>query len=81
MGFQDCSKPNTVFRDSEIPSRKANGGVPKFPHTIVNRQHQLRMTITFPFELRFCTFLNSTESLLSVEFNRMKCSAKTWAEH
>ena len=28
-----------------------------------------------------CTFLDSTESSLSLQFNRMKCSAKTWAEH
>ena len=27
------------------------------------------------------SFLDSTESSLSLEFNKMKCSAKPWAEH
>ena len=35
----------------------------------------------FPFRTLICTFLDSTESSLSLKFNRMKCSAKTWAEH
>ena len=47
------SETEIVFRDSEIPSRMANGGVPKFPHALMNRPHQLQMTITFPSELRF----------------------------
>ena len=42
-----------VFRDYKIPSRMANGGVPKFPHTLVNRPRQLWTTITFSSELRF----------------------------
>ena len=48
MGFSDCSKLNIVFRDRKIPSIMENGGVPKFPHTLVNRPHQLRTVITFP---------------------------------
>ena len=79
MGFWDCPKPNIVFRDNKIPSRIANGGVSKFPHTLVNRLHQLRTEITFPSELRFA--LDSTESSLSLEFNRIEFLAKTWAEH
>ena len=47
------SKTNIVFRDSKIPSRMANGGVPKFPHTLVNWSCQLWITITFSSELRF----------------------------
>ena len=35
----------------------------------------------FPIRNPICTFLDSTESSLSLEFNRMKCSAKKWAEH
>ena len=27
------------------------------------------------------TFLDSTERFLSLKFNKLKCSAKTWAEH
>ena len=35
----------------------------------------------FPVRTLICTFLDSTEILLSLEFNRIKCLAKTWAEH
>ena len=40
-GFRDCPRLNTVFWDGKISSRMANGGVPKFPHTLVNQPHQL----------------------------------------
>ena len=53
IGFWDCPKQNIVFRDSKIPSRIANGGVPKFPHTLVNRPCKLWTTITLSSELRF----------------------------
>ena len=49
----DCLKQNIVFRDRKIPSRMTNGGVPKFPHTLVNRPRQLWTAITFSSELRF----------------------------
>ena len=35
----------------------------------------------FPVRTLICMFLNPTEISLSLEFNRIKCSAKTWAEH
>ena len=35
----------------------------------------------FPVQTPICTFLDSMESSLSLEFNRIKCSTKTWAEH
>ena len=35
----------------------------------------------FPVRTPICTFLDSKESSLSLEFSRMKCSAKSWAEH
>ena len=46
----------------------------------------------YPYELAVSTsddhnqtpilaFLDSTKSSLSLKFNKMKCSAKTWAEH
>ena len=53
IGFWDFPKHNIVFQDSKIPSRMENGGVPKFPHTLVNRPCQLLTTITFSSELRF----------------------------
>ena len=53
MGFRDFPRPNTMFWDGKIPSRMPNGGVPKFPHTLVNRPCQLWTAITFSSELRF----------------------------
>ena len=35
----------------------------------------------FPVRTPICMFLDSTKSSLSLEFNRIKCSAKTWAEN
>ena len=35
----------------------------------------------FLFQTPICTFFDSTERSFSLEFNRMKCSAKTWAKH
>ena len=34
----------------------------------------------FPIRTSICAFLDSTESSLSLEFNKMKCSTKTWAK-
>ena len=53
MGFRDYPKPNTVFQDGKIPSIMANGGVPKFPHTLANRPCQLQTVKTFSSEFRF----------------------------
>ena len=52
-GLRDCPRPNTMFWDGKIPSIMENGGVPKFPHTLVNRPRQLWTAITFSSELRF----------------------------
>ena len=35
----------------------------------------------FPVRNSICTFLDSKESSLSLQFNRMNCIAKTWVEH
>ena len=35
----------------------------------------------FPVRTPICMFLDSTESSLSLKFNRIKLSIKTWAEH
>ena len=32
----------------------------------------------FPVQTPICAFLDSTESSLSLKFNKMKCSAKMW---
>ena len=35
----------------------------------------------FPIRTPICTFLDSRENSLSLEFNRINFLAKTWAEH
>ena len=50
---EDTVRANYPFLDGKIPSRMANEGVPKFPHTLVNRPCQLWTAITFLSELRF----------------------------
>ena len=52
-GVLGLSETKIMFRESKIPSRMENGVVPKFPHTLVNRPHQLRTAITFSSELGF----------------------------
>ena len=37
--------------------------------------------LNFPIRTPICTLLDSTETLLSLEFNRIKFSAKTFAKH
>ena len=34
----------------------------------------------FPVQTSICAFVDSTEILLSLEFNNMKCLSKMWAE-
>ena len=69
-----------MFRDDKIPSIMANGGVPKFPHPCESAP-STSDGHNFLVRTLICSFLDSTESSLSIEFNKMKCSDKTWAEH
>ena len=53
--------------------------MPEFPH------HPCELVVptseghNFPVRTPICAFLDSTEILLSLEFNKMECSAKPWA--
>ena len=53
--------------------------MPKFPHhpcesaTLTSDDHN------FPIRTPICALLDSTESYLSLEFNKMKCLTKPWA--
>ena len=76
MRFRDCPRPNTVFWDGKIPSKMENGGVLKFPHTLVNRPRQLCKGHKFLVRTLIHAFLDSTESSLSLEFNKIKFSTK-----
>ena len=76
MGFWDCPKLNIVFQESKIPSKMANGGMSKFPHPLVNRSRQLLDDHNFLVQTLIRAFLDSTESSLSIEYNKIKFSAK-----
>ena len=54
--------------------------MPEFPHHPCESAAPTSDGHNFPVRTLICAFLDSTESLLSLEFNKMKFSAKTWAE-
>ena len=41
----DCPRSNTVLWDGKISSRMTNGGVPKFPHTLVLVHGMVRFSL------------------------------------
>ena len=65
-----------MFWDGKIPSRMANVGVPKFPHTLCESAASTLDGHNFLVRTLICAFLDSTESSLSLEFNKIKFSAK-----
>ena len=60
--------------------RMANGGMLEFSHHPCKSAMPTSDDHNFPVRTPICMFLDSTESSLSLEFNKMKCSAKPWAE-
>ena len=81
MRFRDCLKPNIVFLDSKNPEQNGKRGCAQiFAHSCESTS-STSDGHNFPVRTPIFTFLDSTKRLLSLEFNRMKCLAKTWAEH
>ena len=78
---KDCPKPNIVFRDSKNPEQNGKRGCAQIS------AHPCKLATSnsdghnFLVQTPICTFLDSTEGSLSLEFNRIKCSTKTWVEH
>ena len=66
--------------DGKIPSRMANGGVPKFPHNLFESAASTLDGHNFLVRTPIRAFLDSTESSSSLEFNKIKCSAKMYTE-
>ena len=52
-GVSGLSETEHCVLGWQNPKLNANGGVPKFPHTLVNRPCQLWTAITFSSKLRF----------------------------
>ena len=70
-----------MLRDGKISSIMANGGCTQIS------AHPCELTAStsdghnFLVRTQIRAFLDSTESSLSLEFNKIKYSAKKWAEH
>ena len=60
--------------------RMENGGMPEFLHHPCKSVALTSDGHNFPLRTPICAFLDSTESSLSLEFNKMKFLAKTWGE-
>ena len=54
--------------------------MPEFPHHLCESAAPTSNGHNFHVRTLICVFLDSTESSLSLEFNKMKCSAKPWVE-
>ena len=52
--------------------------MPEFPHYPCESAVSTSNDHNFPGRTLICLFLNSTESSLSLELNKMKFSVKTW---
>ena len=52
--------------------------MPEFPHHPYKSVALTSDDHNFPVQIPICAFLDSMESSLSLEFNKMKFSAKTW---
>ena len=81
MRFRDCSKPNIMFQDSKNLEQNGKRGSAQISAHPCESAASILDNHNFPVRTPICTFLDSTESSLSLEFNRIKCSAKKWAEH
>ena len=68
-----------MFHDGKIQSRMVNGAqISAHPcESAATTSDGHNFLIRTPIRV----FLDSTESSLSLEFNKIKCSAKPWAEN
>ena len=60
--------------------RMENRGMPEFQHYPCESAAPTSDDHNFPVRTPIQMFLDYTESSYGVEFNKMKCSAKTWAK-
>ena len=81
MGFQDYPRSNTMFQDGKIPSRMANGECTQISAQPCELAASTSNDHNFLIRTLIHAFLGFKESSLSLEFNKIKCLSKTWAEH
>ena len=79
--FQGVSGLSIVFRDNKNPEWNGKRGFAQISAYPYESAASTSDDHNFPVRTPICTFLDSTESSPSLKFNRMKCSAKTWAEN
>ena len=77
--FLGPSRPSTASRNSANLGKMENEGMPEFPHHPYESAGLTSDDHNFPVQTPICLFFDSTESSLSLEFNKMKFSAKPWA--
>ena len=78
--FPGPSRQRTASRKLANLGKMENRGIPEFSH------HPCKLVVptsdshNFPVRTPICAFLDSTESSLCLEYNKIKFSAKPWAE-
>ena len=70
-----------MFRDSKNPEQNGKQGCAQISSHPCESAASTSDGHNFLVRTSICTFLDSTERSLSLEFNRMKCLAKMWAEN
>ena len=76
--FSGPWRPSTASRNCANPSIMENRGMPEFPHHPFELAAPTSDDHNFPIQTPIYLFLDSTKSLLSLEFNKMKFLAKLW---
>ena len=76
LGFRDCSKPNTVFWDGKNPEQNGKRGYAQISAHPCESAVSTLDDHNFLVRTLIRAFLDSTESSLNIEFNKIKFSAK-----
>ena len=79
--FHGVSGLSIVFRDNKNPEQSGKRGCAQISLHPCESVASTSDDHNFPVRTPIFTFLDSVKSSLSIEFNRIKFSAKTWAEH
>ena len=81
QGFRTVRDITLCSRTATIPSRMANGECAQISAHPCESVASTSDNHNFLVQTPICAILDSTENLLSLEFYKMKCSSKPWAEH
>ena len=76
MGFWDCPRPNTVFWDGKNPEQNGKRGCAQISAHPCESAVSTLDGHNFLVRTPICAFLDSTESSLNIEFNKIKFSEK-----